>query len=61
MRGSTIAGQFDRADTLIARVLALDPTFAWGWERGGWLNAFAGEPEIAIKHFTEATRLDCRT
>jgi adenylate cyclase len=56
----TMAGQFDHAHALIARVLALDPTFAWGWERSGWLNAFAGEPETAIRHFKEATRLDRR-
>jgi TolB-like protein len=57
----TMAGQFAHADILVARVLALDPTFAWGWERSGWLNAFAGKPEIAIEHFNEATRLDRRT
>jgi adenylate cyclase len=56
----TMAGQFDHARALIARVLALDPTFVWGWERSGWLNAFAGEPETAIKHFDEAIRLDPR-
>ena len=56
----TMAGQFDHAGTLISRALALDPTFAWGWERSGWLNAFAGKPETAIKHFNEATRLDRR-
>ncbi len=56
----TMAGQFDHAEALIARVLALDPTFAWGWERSGWLNAFAGEPETAIRHFNEATRLEQR-
>ena len=56
----TMARQFDHAGTLITRALALDPTFAWGWERSGWLNAFAGKPEKAIKHFNEATRLDRR-
>jgi TolB-like protein len=56
----TMAGQFDHADALITRVLALDPTFAWGWERSGWLNAFAGKPETAIRHFGEAARLDGR-
>jgi len=56
----TMAGQFDHARALIARALALDPTFAWGWERSGWLSAFAGEPETAIRHFNEATRLDRR-
>jgi tetratricopeptide (TPR) repeat protein len=56
----TMAGNFEHARDLIARALALDPTFAWSWERSGWLNAFAGEPETAIQHFHEASRLDWR-
>ncbi len=54
----TMAGQLDHADALIARVLALDPTFVWGWERSGWINAYTGKPETAISHFQQATRLD---
>jgi len=57
----TMAGDFEHAEALIARVLALDPTFVWGWERSGWLNAFRGEPGTAIAHFEEANRLDGRT
>jgi len=56
----TMAGDFDHAGALIARVLALDPTFVWGWERSGWLNAFSGEPDTAIAHFERADRLDAR-
>jgi adenylate cyclase len=56
----TIVGQLGHAGALIARVLALDPTFVWGWERSGWVRAYVGEPEIAIKHFDQATRLDPR-
>lgn len=56
----TMAGQFDRADALIARALTLDPSFVWGWERSGWLNAFRGEPDTAIAHFERANRLDMR-
>jgi adenylate cyclase len=56
----TMAGEFDHADALIARVLALDPTFVWGWERSGWLNAFRGEPDTAVAHFERANRLDMR-
>lgn len=56
----TMAGQFDHGGALITRALALDPTFAWGWERSGWLNAFAGKPETAIRHFNEVARLDRR-
>ena len=54
----TMSGEFDHADALIARVLALDPTFVWGWERSGWLNAYKGEPDTAIAHFKRANRLD---
>jgi adenylate cyclase len=56
----TMAGDFDHAGALIARVLALDPTFVWGWERSGWLNSFRGEPDTAIAHFEQANRLDTR-
>jgi TolB-like protein/AraC-like DNA-binding protein/tetratricopeptide (TPR) repeat protein len=56
----TMAGQFDHAGALITRALARDPTFAWAWERSGWLNAFAGKPETAIGHFSEAARLERR-
>lgn len=54
----TMAGQLDAADSLIARALALDPSFVWAWERSGWLNAYASRPEIAIRHFDQASRLD---
>ena len=56
----TMAGQLDHASALITRVLALDPTSVWGWERSGWVKAFVGEPEAAIKHFDQATFLDSR-
>jgi tetratricopeptide (TPR) repeat protein len=54
----TMAGQLDHAGALIVRVLAVDPSFVWGWERSGWLNAYAGRPDTAIRHFNQATRLD---
>ena len=56
----TMAGQLDHAADLIARALELDPTLVWGWERSGWLNAYAGNAETAIKHFDQATTLDPR-
>jgi adenylate cyclase len=56
----TMAGQVDKARALIFRALALDPTSVWAWERSGWLNAFTGGPETAIKDFDTATRLDPR-
>jgi adenylate cyclase len=56
----TMAGQLDHAAGLVARVLELDPTLVWGWERSGWVNAYAGNAETAIEHFEQATRLDPR-
>jgi adenylate cyclase len=56
----TMAGQLDYAGALIGRTLELDPTLVWGWERSGWVNAFAGNAETAVRHFTQATRLDPR-
>jgi TolB-like protein len=54
----TMAGGFDQADALIARAVALDPTFVWAWERSGWLNAYKGKPDVAIAHFERANHLD---
>jgi adenylate cyclase len=54
----TMAGQLEHADELVARALAQDPTFTWGWDRSGWINAYRGKPETAIRHFNEAARLD---
>jgi TolB-like protein/Flp pilus assembly protein TadD len=56
----TMAGQLDHAGALVARTLELDPTFVWGWERSGWLNAYSGNAETAVRHFAQATRLDPR-
>jgi TolB-like protein/methylphosphotriester-DNA--protein-cysteine methyltransferase/predicted Zn-dependent protease len=56
----TMAGQLDHAESLVARALELDPTLVWAWERSGWLNAYAGNAEAAVRHFEQATRLDPR-
>jgi TolB-like protein/Tfp pilus assembly protein PilF len=54
----TMAGQLDHADTLVSRALARDPSLVWAWERSAWLNAYAGRPQIAIRYFGQATKLD---
>jgi adenylate cyclase len=54
----TMARDFDVADALVARALALDPTSAWAWGRSGWLNSYRGKPEAAIAHFRRALALD---
>lgn len=56
----TMAGQLDHAGALVARTLELDPTLVWSWERSGWLNAYSGNAETAVRHFEQATRRDPR-
>jgi len=56
----TMAGQFDHARALISRALELDPTLVWSWDRSGWLNAYSGNAEAAVRDFEQATRLDLR-
>jgi adenylate cyclase len=47
----------DAAVELIDRALAFNPSFAIGWQRSGWLRLWAGQPDLAIKHFETALRL----
>jgi len=36
----------------------LNPSFALGWQRSGWLRLWAGQPDIGIGHFETALRLN---
>ena len=45
---------------LVDRALALNPNFARGWHISGGLRSWAGQPDIAIKHFEAALRLSPR-
>src|SRR5215469_16768322 len=36
---------------LVDRALALNPSYAHGWDSFGWLHVFAGHTEVAIAHF----------
>jgi adenylate cyclase len=45
---------------LIDRALELNPSFAYAWERSGWLRLWAGHPDVAIRHFETSTRLNPR-
>jgi TolB-like protein/Flp pilus assembly protein TadD len=53
-----MARDFDVADRLLARALALDPTCAWAWSRSGWLNSYRGNADVAIGHFRRSVALD---
>jgi len=54
----TMVGEFEVADALLARTLALDPTSGWAWGRSGWLNSYRGDCEVAIEHFRRALSLE---
>jgi adenylate cyclase len=54
----TMAREFDAADVLLARAVALDPTSGWAWERSGWLSTYVGKPQAAIEHFSRAIQCD---
>jgi adenylate cyclase len=59
-----VVGRFgqdiDGAIALIERSLALNPSFAGGWHISGWLRLFAGQPDLAIEHFSASIRLSPR-
>jgi adenylate cyclase len=48
------------AIALIDRCLELNPSFAVGWWRSGWLRLWAGQPGLAIEHFETGLRLSPR-
>jgi TolB-like protein/class 3 adenylate cyclase/Flp pilus assembly protein TadD len=52
--------EIEAAIALIERSLQINPSFAYGWQRSGWLRLWAGQPELAIDHFETALRLNPR-
>ena len=45
---------------LVDRALELNPSSARGWQWSGWLRLWAGQPDLAIKHFETSLRLNPR-
>ena len=52
--------EIDVVIALLDRGLELNPSFARGWQWSGWLRLWAGEPDLAIKHFETSLRLNPR-
>ncbi len=50
----------DAAIALSDRARELNPSFALGWFRSGWLRLWHGEPDLAIEHFQTSLRLSPR-
>jgi adenylate cyclase len=57
-----VVGYFEHdiepAIVLIGRSLELNPSFAIGWFRSGWLRLWAGQTDLGIKHFENCLRLN---
>jgi adenylate cyclase len=48
------------AQKLMDHALLLNPSFARGWMRSGWLRLWSGNPDLAITHFETFLRLSPR-
>ena len=55
-----IGEDIDAAIALVDRSLQINPSFAYGWQRSGWLRLWAGNPDLAISHLEAALRLNPR-
>lgn len=53
----TLARHLPEADRLIECALALDPWSPWAWVRRGWLSAYAGDDDGALRELQITLRL----
>jgi AraC-like DNA-binding protein len=53
----TLTHRLADADRLNERTLAIDPWSPWGWVRRGWLSAYAGDDEGALRELRITWRL----
>jgi AraC-like DNA-binding protein len=53
----TLVRQLADADRLIERSLAMEPWSPWGWIRRGWLSAYAGDNDGALRELQITLRL----
>jgi tetratricopeptide (TPR) repeat protein len=49
--------EFDAAAFCIDRALVLNPNLASAWFASAWLRVRIGEPDVAIKHFSQFKRM----
>lgn len=53
----TLARRLTDADRLVERSLAIDPSSPWGWARRGWLSAYLGDDDAALRELQMMLRL----
>jgi hypothetical protein len=46
-----LAGEYEAADSLAARAVAMDPICAYGWDRLGWVHEATNRPDDAMPFF----------
>jgi AraC-like DNA-binding protein/Tfp pilus assembly protein PilF len=49
--------EFDTADLVTRKALAMDGGSAWAWSRSGWIDVYKGDPQSAIERFKIALDL----
>ncbi|WOH67721.1 helix-turn-helix domain-containing protein [Bradyrhizobium sp. BWA-3-5] len=49
--------EFDAADLVTRKALAIDGGSAWAWSRSGWIDVYKGVPQSAIERFKIALDL----
>ena len=52
-----LARRLDEADRRLERALALNPWLAYAWVRRGWMSAYLGDSETAIRELSTALHL----
>jgi AraC-like DNA-binding protein len=52
-----LAHRLDEADRRLERALALDPWLAYAWVRRGWMSAYFGDGDAAIRELSIALHL----
>jgi AraC-like DNA-binding protein len=53
----TLTRRVAEADRLIEHSLAIDPWSPWGWARRGWLSAYSGDDDGALRELQMTLRL----
>jgi AraC-like DNA-binding protein/tetratricopeptide (TPR) repeat protein len=53
----SLLNEFDAADLVTRKALAIDGGSAWAWSRSGWIDVYKGDPQSAIERFKIALDL----
>jgi TolB-like protein len=57
LAATALGGDLDAAQAYIEKALRLDPNFAWGWNRSGYIQTYLDRTDLARAHFERAALL----